>query len=430
MNHERKMKIDDIKILSAGEQIKSKIINSGRTIEGFAEEIDLYSVSVKQYLRRNDGGSATFKIKMMNALNLSYDEIVKNPVDQLRDINQLVSNEIYKYKEASDIMFLQKLKEKLEEYNADVDVAWAERNIGMNRFYIGEAEDAIRLLKRSVSTSEKHNDQYGRVVFLSDLGLVHYYMYDFIKARSCFAKALGLMETFKNLDEKIKFIIHFRTGMAYNQLGDPEEAKKYYTMALEYAENDTFIGLAMMNIGVSEIKLGRALEAKLNFKGALKEFDGDHLRQSFVYNNYAQLYLMENDLERAMIFVEKAMESCKAEDVLYSFHYFEVFAQIKIAYGEKKTMLKKLLELVETGSRRFVFRDKIITALKTLIQNIDESEMDMVGEIEEVLLKLIEKTNESNEGLMKELKAMLGDLFLKSYKYKQKRMHEQIGEVI
>ncbi len=89
----------------------------------------------------------------------------------------------------------------------------------------------------------------------------------------------------------MKFLVYFRNGIVFNHLSQYDQARKFFELALENSTEETFKGLALMNKGVAESKLGNEEDAKGAFRDALIIFEGDAVRQSFVYNNFAELYM-------------------------------------------------------------------------------------------------------------------------------------------
>jgi len=414
MNDILKLKIDDIRILSAGEQIKNEILKTGRSVEEFAKEIDLYPVSVKQYLRRPDGGSATFKIKLMQTMDKSYDEIVKEPDVQLSEINQSISENIHLYCTEDDIEVLNHMEQLIEEHSVQFEIPWVLRNNAMNKFYRNEVAEAIAMLESALDKVRRHKDSYGLMLFSADLGLMYYYRFEYEKARAHLEKALEIMDNHTEVSSKMKFLVYFRNGIVFNHLNQYDQAKKFFELALENSIEETFKGLALMNKGVAESKLGNEEEAKGAFRDALIIFEGDAVRQSFVYNNFAELYMDQNDYERAIYFVEKAMECCGEEDILYNFQYFEMYARIQMKLGRDENVVRRLLNLIEQASTEFVYRDKIIGALNLLLEYLDENATHLINDIETVILSLINKTEDTNSQYKKELKSLLGEFFLKT----------------
>lgn len=175
MNKNRKIRSEEISVISAGEQIRRKILGTGRTIEEFSREINLYPVSVKQYLRRNDGGSATFKIKLTQYFNQDYRDIVKDSNQQLVEICQHISNAIYLYSDEADEAVLQKLKEMMLEHGLDDHLHWMDRNLALNRFCRNQIGDALALLNDAYEKARAYRDTEAVVTCATDLALVQYY---------------------------------------------------------------------------------------------------------------------------------------------------------------------------------------------------------------------------------------------------------------
>jgi len=422
MKKSEKLNIDDLSILSVGEQIKNEILETGRTIEEFSKEIDLYPVSVKQYLRRDDGGSATFKIKLMRNLNKSFDEIVKEPAEQLSEINKKISKNIHLYSTVEDGVVLQHIETLVKKHNIHSQIPWVQRNNAMHKFYRNLVSDAIELMELAIDEVKKIKDSCGVMLFSADIGLMYYYRFEYDKARIYLEKSLEKMESIKNVTPKTKFLVYFRNGIVFSHLNQYEHAKKFFNLALDFATEQTFEGLALMQLGIAQFKSGNFDEAQSVFELALDKFEGDTVRQSVVYNYFAELHMDLNDYEKAMTYIEKAMEYNENEDVLNSFQCYEIYARIQMKLGRDDIVTKKLLSLIDQASYEFVYRNKIIGALNLLLEYINETSAHLIIDVENTILWLIERARDDNTEYKKELKYLLGEFTLKT-----KYMNKELG---
>lgn len=212
MENAKKIRPDEVVILSAGEQIRRKVLGTGKTIEDFAREINFYPVSVKQYLRRHDGGSSSFKVKLTQYFQQGYNEIVRNPEAQLAEKCAQLSENIHLYTEEGDAEVIAHLTRLVEEQGLAAQLPWMQRNLALNRFYQNRVSEALALLFTAEAAVKTGRDVLARATFSADLALIHYYLCEYEPAADWIQEAEQALERLTEPGDKLRFLVAFRRG--------------------------------------------------------------------------------------------------------------------------------------------------------------------------------------------------------------------------
>lgn len=401
-----KIRPEEVAVLSAGEQIRRKVLGTGTTIEAFARDINFYPVSVKQYLRRDDGGSSSFKIKLTHYFSQGYDEIVKSPAEQLADKCRNLSDNIYLYTEEGDASVVSGLFGLIEEAGLDALKPWMQRNLGINRFYRNRTGDALVFLESAFRTVSGGRDILAQATFAADLALVNYYLCEYGAAYQWILLADGVLHQLAS-NQVLQFIVPFRRGVILTRMERYPEAVTSLKIALKTAGKETFEGIGNLYLAEAKYKCHKVKEAKACYRAALVALENDPIRQSYVYSSFAEMLLSEGDLQRAALFSEKAINLCGYNETIYSFQHFETYAKIQIRLGKRGKVCETLIEMMEMSSAEFVYRAQMLDALKILIDCFDEIEMDLSSRMEDLLAGLIERAGEDEHAYSRELRNLL-----------------------
>lgn len=404
----KKIRQEEVAVLSAGEQIRQKVLGTGTTIEAFAKDINFYPVSVKQYLRRDDGGSSSFKIKLTRYFSQGYDEIVKTPEEQLTDKCRNLSDNIYLYTDEGDAAVISALSNLVEEAGLEELKPWMQRNLGINRFYRNRTSDALAFLESAYRSIGGGRDLLAQATFAADLALVNYYLCEYGTAYQWIQLAGIALQQPSN--QTLQFIVPFRRGVILTRMDRYPEAVVALKASLKFAEKETFDGIGNLYLAEALYKCRKVKEAKGSYRLALAALENDPIRQSYVYSSFAGMLLSENDLQRAALFSEKAMQLCGGNETVYSFQHFETYAKIQIRMGRQEKVCETLIEMIEMSCSEFVYRAQLLDALKILMSCFKEIEMDLSRRMESLIAGLIEGAGEDEHAYTRELRVLLKTL--------------------
>lgn len=410
MENAKKIRPDEVVILSAGEQIRRKVLGTGKTIEDFAREINFYPVSVKQYLRRHDGGSSSFKVKLTQYFQQGYNEIVRNPEAQLAEKCAQLSENIHLYTEEGDAEVIAHLTRLVEEQGLAAQLPWMQRNLALNRFYQNRVSEALALLFTAEAAVKTGRDVLARATFSADLALIHYYLCEYEPAADWIQEAEQALERLTEPGDKLRFLVAFRRGVISARQNDSRAAVDSFRRALQFAHEDTFIGIGNLHLAEAQYRSGRLQGAKDAYRLALTALESDPFRQSFVYSSYAAMLLAEGDIQRAAYFSEKAMGLCKGEHYLCSFQHFETYARIRVRMGASQQACETLIMMIERNSSEFVYRNEILDALRILLDCFDQVGLDLTQRVEGAIQSLLSSAAEEEQSYVRELKELLAEL--------------------
>lgn len=410
MERTKKIQPEELVILSAGEQIRRRVLGSGKTIEDFAREINFYPVSVKQYLRRNDGGSSSFKVKLTQYFQQGYNEIVRNPQEQLAEKCASLSENIHLYTDESDANVISELTQLVEEVGLVDQVPWMHRNLGMNRFYQNRISESLALLFSAEASIRAGRDVLAKATFSADLALVHYYLCEYTDATQWIDEAEEALERLSDPTDKLRFLIAFRRGVICARQSDHGKAVLSFRNALEYAHEETFIGVGNLHLAEALYNYGNVAGAKDAYKLALAALESDPFRQSFVYSSYAAMLLKEDDIQRAAYFSDKAMALCKGEHYICGLQHFETYARIRVRMGAVQQACETLISLIERNSSDFVYRNQMLDALRILLECFDQVGIDLTQRVEDVLQGLLSSASTEEQTYIRELRELQAEL--------------------
>lgn len=394
MDANPKIKPEEIAILTAGEQIRRKVLGSGKTIDDFAREINFYPVSVKQYLRRLDGGSSSFKVKLTQYFQEGYDEIVKNPQAQLDEKCRRLSESIHLYTEEADAEVISELFAMVEQMGMTHQFPWMQRNLAMNRFYRNRCSEALALLRSAEADIQGGKDVMAKATFAADIALVYYYLGEYSEAYHWIIKAGEELANTTVANEKLHFLIAFRSGVIQVKMRLFDEAVVNLKEALGYAHEETFAGVGNLHLAEALYRQGEISAAKDAYRTALTALESDPLRQSYVYSSFAEMLLGEGDVQRARYFSEKAVTLCQKENYVCGLQHFETYAKIQIRLGDSKAVCQMLADVIERSSGEFIYRNQILDALKILLDCLDTVGVDLTVRLEDLLTTLIEEAGD------------------------------------
>ena len=112
--------------------------------------------------------------------------------------------------------------------------AEAEREIGLNQYYLGQTQEARSHLERSLVCYLEENDQRNAALVEMDLGFMETNEGRYPAARSLYQQAYHLWEGLGNFNQLVGLCNNL--GVLDYQTGDYREAINWYTKALDYAQ--------------------------------------------------------------------------------------------------------------------------------------------------------------------------------------------------
>ncbi len=387
-----KLKIDDVKLKAPGKQVEEMLIDRFGSIKSFAREIEMHPRTIRQYLKEKRVGSDGFRVKLTNIFDKGISEIIVSEEEQLKEIVENVYDNIREYKDEEDMEVLKAVKKLCIENELNLQSLKMQRNIAMAYFYRNEADRGIGFME---STINRINIREYLIKWKSELGLMYFYQCKYKKSKELFDEVEELLTKVTKIDDRTLFLHYYRYGILKSNMGSHYSAQKLFEKSLDYAKTSVERGNAMMNMGLS-FKSQKKYKKDIEYHNkALICFKNNLSKSSIILNNLADTYNLLGEYDRALYYIKLALNYVDEEDFEKSFVYYQTYAQILMCKGEFKEAIYKLLELIDKAQGEFVYRKFIIEGINTIVECGKRSnDKDILKEIEEVILKVIDKINE------------------------------------
>lgn len=408
-----KLILEDIQFLSEGQQIEKAILRNYKTLHEFAEIVGMKYQTVRKYLRQENGGSGDFKQLLIQALKISYLEIVLSKQQQVIRLVEQVSGNIREYKEEKDLQVLEALRKVCIELNLSLEKAKMYRAIGMYYFYRNDLNTAKNLLQVAIEIvrSEKANPLLA--AYCSELGLICFYNCEYADAKSNYEEVQRLVMTIPNIDRKTQFLHFYRYGLLFSSRQEYELARPLLIRALSCADDKHDLAMTIMNMGILYRRQKDFKEALKYYRQALKTLDKtDYIGMNVIYNNLADVYKDLGQYERALIYINRALENFERMDDSRGFIVFGTYTEIKLGMGEPEAVFDKFLKLLSKVHDFPLHKSYIINAINS-IADTDTKDHAILDRLEDVVIKLIQETAKENEAYKRELITCLGSICLR-----------------
>ena len=199
-------------------------------------------------------------------------------------------------------------------------------NIGFRLKITKDFDLAIQFYQHSFDLFDLLGKKEYQAKVYYNIAEIYYIQGKNVKAISFYKKALELLK-----NEPTTFVskLHSTTGHLYRLNNQLKKSYEHYKKALEINEK---LGLKE-NLAVDHNNLGKILfqrgflnQALIQYIAAYKKCDPNDARfRSMLYNNFAELYLAKKNLEKAEIFIKRAIylreeDDEKGKGISY-FHY-------------------------------------------------------------------------------------------------------------
>jgi tetratricopeptide (TPR) repeat protein len=196
-------------------------------------------------------------------------------------------------------------------------------NLGNESFTAGLFEEAIKHYYRYLEISKKLNDDAGIATALINIGAIKLQSRSFEEALSNFEKALEMRNLNQNKeiisDENLP-LIYNNIGIAYENLGDLDQAITYYTKALNIAtalkNMEGVTSMLYNNLGKTytiQAMPEEALDA-LHKALAIRELSGNKWGQAASYRNLGSFYEGLKQYDEALTNLYKGLKLAEEID--------------------------------------------------------------------------------------------------------------------
>ncbi len=413
MNINKKLTFEDIEILSANKQVRRAINDKYGSIIKFADEIQLYESTIEKYLSSKSAHTDNFKAKLTKALNEGYYDIVLTKRQQINNMVISIYKNISLYSEIDDIITLEKLLKISMDNDWTIESFMMHRNIGQYYFNLTKIDSSIEHYKLAYNVLDNIKDNELKVDCLLGLGLLYIYDKSYSAAKGIFRDIESIIDNSEDratIDNYLLYLYYYRFGILLNYTNRYANAKEMFEVACTYADTDRLAGKAIMNIGIIKKKQKQYDLAIKFYNEALSKFEKNE-DIAIVYNNIAEVYRLNKDIDSALHFIEKAIILIPENDYANQFIFHQTLIEIKAELENINQSVSKLFDILEkcidSGSK--VYKRFLSDSMKAIIDIIaNAKEYELMKEIESRVLYLIKQNKIDNQIYTNELLVCYG----------------------
>ena len=169
---------------------------------------------------------------------------------------------------------------------------------------LGKFDEAIKKFQKEIELRTKMDDKT-RKMWLTEIGKVYYYQGKLDKALSLYEEA------FKVAKERQKASILWKMGEIYEAKGLLDGALEMYNESRELVKGQSDIlriPVLLTKIGGDYLLQGKYELSKKTLEEALSRHCGEKHGEAITYHNLSRLYLSKGELDKAMKYIDKAID--------------------------------------------------------------------------------------------------------------------------
>lgn len=201
-----------------------------------------------------------------------------------------------------------KIFTKIQDEKGQVNVNIA---VGRINLHSGNLEEALAIYQSIQPKCEKLNNLKALSQIYSNMAIIHYRLGNFGLSIENSFKAIAIVEYLGDIGGLA--VEHNNLGLVYNDLGDKQEARKYFGKALDFNKKlNAKYGIinAMLNITTTYDDNQKAIEELKKTLEYCKEINNKHLLASIYQNLAARSYNLKNH-KAAYDYAQQGLEIAK-----------------------------------------------------------------------------------------------------------------------
>ncbi|MEF9934756.1 MAG: hypothetical protein RR539_04925 [Clostridium sp.] len=374
----KKLKLNQIKIISPGIQIKNKILEEFESIDSFAEKFSLYPETVHQYLFRKDLGSTSFKIKLTSAFNTGFNNIYKTEKDQIKEYVESITNNISQYNRVADEKMLDIVKNLCFKNEMFFEFILMCRNYSLYYYGQGLINRSVAYASLVLNFTERTNNKKLDKYIIELLHITSTYDHKSIDINKHKKLIKNYISKKPNIDDREYCEICSLIGKIYHNIGEYHNALKYFTSAMEYADSN--------GVRASEyIHIAREYQCLGNFNKSLYYYDeftkiiepGDY-RYSYYLEGMAYLNFVQGYYIEAEEYVNKLIKTTKYSIFERKNEFLRTIVEVKLKLSKEEEAIKFIEKCFNRDLRESVY----ICYNLILIENIIDSNSCSVNFLE------------------------------------------------
>ncbi len=389
-----KLKLEDVKLLGQGAQIKKEILKRYKSIRDFynSNDISVGYNTVRVYLYTDVIDSPTFKCTMTRIFDMDYNSLFLSKQEQITLHAQSIYDNIKEYDEEADQETFDYLLEKSKTENMVEEIAMMYRAKARNYYYTNWIDHCIEYYTYAIDALS-WNQVNMKVYFLCELADVLTRENMMEKAETKYKYITNLVGLHKEkLDNNTLYCYHYWRGIHYMYTDVYSSARDFSEQAVTYADKNYEKAGAIANIGYAYKKLNRFAEASKYYQKALQYPDAARQRvEASVYNNIAMICKDTKDYENAIVYGRKALDITEVIDDL-SMHIIAVstYAEIQMEMGDREAY-RIFFDLLLSIDNVKLFKPDVLKAIKEFADYLDD--VSCLDKLIDIIIELREATN-------------------------------------
>lgn len=409
MEAKDKLCVEDIILLTPGQQIRNIIFQKYTSLDIFAEEIGLYTSSLKQYLKSRKLGSNAFKIKLTQALEMGYDEIVKTEEEQVEKYVNDLSKNIKIYNKKEDILVFEKVKDLCLQYELIQELAMIFRCFAWHYFYRNETDKAIEKMKTAINyMKNKKNHEY-MIKYMGELAGIYTRSHKDCESEKLLLEIDAVLKN-NNFKTNIMYSVYHNLAVSYFNMKKEKLAVKMYEKSLQYAVHSHQKALSLLGIGMIYKREKKYDLAIKHFNDALHNLDKNDTYINYVYNSFAELFREKKEYEKACFYIDKIFNDVKENVLSILDRFFLTFIQIRVEMGREDEIIEKFFDIIEKNSE-CIFIYGFVESIEHLIR-LEKNNKPFLDKVRIGFIRIIKKNRIRDSRIVEQLKKYIGEINL------------------
>lgn len=409
----KKLSLQDIRIVSEQEQLKTLIKNLGG-VKSISKKIGLSESSIYKSFKRP---SDVFKFKIMNLTQKNYGEVILSSEDQVKLFVDNIFTYSKYYGTEEDLETLKEIKNLSRNFFSLKRYIKIDRAIAIHHVVRGNLDIAIKLLNETLEAAKHHNFIDEQIFISCDLAYL-----ELSSNRKCALKDILNIESKiqdLELNNYTNLMVYETLAMicnANNQFEKGliaiEEAKKY--CETEYQKAKLLFSEAFLR------KRSCNFETALKLYSSAEEIFEEHnlyLDLRMVLNNKASIYKELGEYKTAINEVNKSMTLINGDSITNHLTTKANLLELKILsnQGDIDENISKFIDLIAHSYDKSVNESALNTELRRVLNLISKLNLiNVIDAFESLIIKIIISKPSDDSSKIEKYK-MLGELRVLKY---------------
>ncbi len=410
-----KLKLEDVRILGEGQQIRKAIEARYKDVRTYYESnnITMALSTFRSYLSKETNMSDTIRCIVTNTLGMDYAKVVLSTQQQITKYAQMIYDEIRKYNEDTDQEMMDYLIEETKKENMQLETAMMYRAKARNYYYTNWIDNTESNYQFAIDNLPK--EEIDKLVFFyCELAFILQNENLMEKSHRKFRIAEEhIRKNKESLSSTTLFYYYYWRGIYYLSEDKYDTARKYFEEAIKHAVKNYEKAGAVSNKGLTYKYQENYVDAIKYYYEALDYYDEENVSTTAsVNNNIAEVYRIIEDYENALEYIKIAMDMVEKEsDLTKMLIYAETYVEILSKLGETEAYEIYLDKLLSTKGKQLNKAD-VIHNIKQFIKTTEDKRC--LNRLFAVIMELADAS--TSQGYTDGLYQCLGHVSGKLYK--------------